>query len=109
MATFNDFYIPSRAAGKTWRVYFHKPPKRPAYVGAIEGESSDGFFTCMIYDSRRIIVGLPGRSTLAAVTSAGQELLRQMADNGYITADDVDEYTPRLIGQASLQCFSRRP
>jgi len=95
--TFTPFYIPSREPGKTWRVYFHKPSGRPGYVGTVEGEMKDGFFTTLLITDRKLIVGIPGRATLKAVTAAGQELLRQMADNSYIIADAVDEYTPRLV------------
>ena len=96
--TFTPFYIPSREPGKTWRVYFHKPSGRPGYVGAVEAvEEKDGFFTTLLITDRKLTVGIPGRATLKAVTTAGQELLRQMADNSYITADAVDEYTPRLV------------
>jgi hypothetical protein len=97
MANFTSFYIPSRESGKTWRVYFHKPTRRPAYVHAQEGESRDGIFTPLLYGSRHITVGIPGRATLQAVTTAGLELLRQMATNNYIYVDAVDEYTPRLV------------
>ena len=97
MADFRPFYIPSRSEGMTWKVYFHKPKCSPAYVAAAEGVSSDGFFTHRLYQDRTIRVRLPGRATLRAVTDAGQELLRQMADNSYITADAVSEFTPCLV------------
>ena len=97
MAGFTSFYIPSRTESMTWKVYFHKPTGRPSYVAAVEGEIKDGFFTYLPLSNRRIIVGLPGRATLKAVTDAGRELLRQMADNSYILADAVDAYTPSLV------------
>jgi hypothetical protein len=97
MSNFNPFYIPSREPGKTWRVYFFKPSGRSGYVGAVEGEEKDGFFTTLLMTDRKLTVGIPGRATLRAVVEAGQELLRQMADNGYITADAVDENIPKLV------------
>ena len=101
MATFADFYTPSRAPSKTWRVYVYKPPGRPAYVNACEGVSEGGIFThgidAGVNGDRSIKVGISGRATLRAVTEAGQELLRQMAANNYITADAVDENIPQLM------------
>lgn len=97
MANFTPFYIPSRSRGKVWRIYFHKPNRRPAYVAAQEGESRDGIFTTALIGSRHLTVGMPGRATLRAVTDAGRELLRQLADSGCISADAVDEFTPRLV------------
>jgi hypothetical protein len=101
MATFTDFYIPSRTPNKTWRVYVYKPPGRPAYVNACEGVSEGGRFTHVIdagvNGDRSIKVNISGRATLRAVIEAGQEILRQMADNGYITADAVDENIPKLV------------
>ena len=101
MANFTPFYIPSRAEGKTWRVHYHKPQGRLGYVAAYEGElNADGIYTTVFGGpnaGRNLRVNLPGRATLRAVTDAGRELLRQLADNGYITADAVDEFTPRLV------------
>lgn len=98
MANFTPFYIPSRAEGKTWRVHYHKPQGRLGYVAAYEGElRPDGVYICGLYAGRSLQVNLPGRATLRAVTDAGRELLRQMADNGYILADHVHEYTPHLV------------
>jgi len=96
MAKFRPFYIPSRSEGKTWRVYYHKTKGYPAYVAAVEGELNDGFFTTLLSRDRLITVSLSGRSTFKAVTEAGMELLRRMADNSYILADAVTEYTPKL-------------
>lgn len=96
MANFRPFYIPSCTAGMIWKVYFHKAKGYPAYVSAVEGELDDGFFRYMLHQNRRIVVALPGRATFKAVTDAGVELLRQMADNSYIAADAVDEYTRYL-------------
>jgi len=93
---FRPFYIPS-TSGQHWKVYFHKPKGSLAYVAAAEGDLSGGFFTHRLYVDRVIRVNLPHRATVKAVTDAGQELLRQMADNSYILADAVSEYTPRLV------------
>lgn len=101
MAQFQPFYIPSCSEGKTWRVYFHKPGGRPSYVAAYEGElDTDGIYITVFGGpnaGRNLKVSLPGRATLRAVTDAGLELLRQMADSGYITADAASEYTPCLV------------
>lgn len=98
MANFRPFYIPSRAEGKTWRVHYHKPAGHLGYVAAYEGElNADGIYICSLIGSRHLHVNLLGRATLKAITDAGRELLRQLADNGYITADAVDEYTPFLV------------
>lgn len=97
MAHFRPFYVPSRSGGLTWKVYFHKPKGASAYVAAAEGVLKDGFFTYRLYVDRMIRVNLPGRATLKGVTDAGQELLRQMADNNYILADAVSEFTPHLV------------
>ena len=96
MANFKPFYIPSRSDGKTWKVYFHKPKGSLAYVAAVEGTVENGFFTFLLYKDRTIKVNLPNRATFKAVSAAGIELLRQMADNSYIIADDIDKYTPCL-------------
>ena len=98
MANFTPFYIPSRQEGKTWRVYYHKPAGRLGYVAASEGElNADGIYICNLHAARKLQVNLPGRATLRAVTDAGRELLRQMADSAYILADAVDQYTPHLV------------
>lgn len=98
MANFTPFYIPSRAEGKTWRVHYHKPAGRLGYVAAYEGElNADGIYISSLFAARSLRVNLPGRATLKAITDAGRELLRQLADNGYITADAVDAFTPRLV------------
>lgn len=98
MANFTPFCIPSRAEGKTWRVHYHKPTGRLGYVAAYEGElNADGIYICSLFAARSRQVNLPGRATLRAVTDAGRELLRQLADSGYITADAVDEFTPRFV------------
>lgn len=98
MANFTPFYIPSRAEGKTWRVHYHKPTGRLGYVAAYEGElNADGIYTCSLFAARNLQVNLPGRATLRAITDAGRELLRQLADSGCISADAVDEFTPRLV------------
>jgi hypothetical protein len=96
MADFRPFYIPS-TSGQHWKVYFHKPKGALAYVAAAEGDLGDGFFTHRLYVDRVIRVNLPNRATFKAVTDAGRELLRQLADNSYILADHVDEYTPYLV------------
>ena len=97
MANFNPLYIPSRSPGMTWKVYSHKPKGSLPYVAAAEGDLRDGFFTTRLYTDRTIRVGMPGRATLKAVAEAGQELLKQMADNSYITADCASDYTSRLV------------
>lgn len=98
MAHFTPFYIPSRAEGKTWRVQYHKPAGRCGCVAAHEGElNADGIYICSLFAARSLQVNLPGRATLRAVTDAGRELLRQLADSGCISADAVDEFTPRLV------------
>ena len=97
MANFQPLYIPSRSKGMVWKVYFHKPKGALAYVAAAEGTLRDGFFTHRLYADRTIRVNMPGRATGKAVADAGQELLKQMADNSYITADCASDFTGRLV------------
>lgn len=92
MAELPTFYIPSRAEGKSWKVYFHKPKGGPSYMAAIEGELKDGFFIQPPTTDRRIMVRIPGRATTRAVADAGCELLRQMTDNSYILADHFADF-----------------
>jgi hypothetical protein len=97
MAKLKSFFIRSRSEGKTWKVYSYKPQGRPALVAACEGEvektGTEGvvFFRTILFGDRRHSTPVPnGRATKRALFLATQELLRQMADAGYIFADDVD-------------------
>jgi hypothetical protein len=94
MAGLQTFYVPSRAKGKSWKVYFHKPKGSPSYVAAVEGELKDGLFSHPPMTDRHIMVQISGRATRGAVASAGCELLRQMTDNSYILADHFADFAP---------------
>lgn len=103
MAELRKFFVRSRAEGKTWQVYSHKPQGRPAVVSACEGEleatDTPGvtFFRTILFGDRRHTVTVAGgRATKRALYEAAQELLRQMVDAGYVFADDVEPLVSKL-------------
>ncbi len=97
MATiFPDIYLPSLdTEGKTWRIGYYKPDRRPGVVVATEGESeitSDGvrFFKCILFEARRFRRELPGRATKRAIAQTLASLLTEMRDAGTIPPESAN-------------------
>jgi hypothetical protein len=90
---FSDFYMPSTAAGLTWRVSYHKPQRGPGVICASEGESevNDGIriFKTVIFQSRYKRHPLTGRATKRAVVCALCELLVSLEADGFISHADA--------------------
>lgn len=84
-----DFYIPSRSAGKHWRVQLHQPAGHKAHIGAIEGRLTDGQFYCD--------PGVPRSTTFYQVHHGNigailEKLLLYMACQSYITREQAQKH-----------------
>jgi hypothetical protein len=94
--TFADIYLPSVSSeGKTWRIGYYKPDRRPGVVVATEGDSevtSDGIriFKCILFEARRFRRELPGRATKRAMAQTLAALLTEMRDAGTIPPERAD-------------------
>jgi hypothetical protein len=95
MASFPDHYIPSREPGKVWRVHFSRPKGQGPTVTAHEGAKDvHGLF---IPQSRFAGTGATGgKVARQVVTELARQLLTDMANEGYITADHAGEYLSRI-------------
>lgn len=104
MAKLKSLFVRSRTEGMTWKIYSYKPQGRPVGIYACEGEleSTDTqgvtFFRTTLFKTRRHSITVAGgRATKRALYDAARELLRQMADSGYIYPDDVDALQSQLF------------